>query len=126
MEKVRLDQWLWAARFYKTRSLSKTAINRGKVQVNGTSCKPSKEIVISDEVLIRAKHFQKTVIVSFLSNIRQNATLASKLYVETEESIDTRLREQALKKSSFDLRVNSVKPNKKQRRQLDSFLNSNF
>ena len=126
MEKVRLDQWLWAARFYKTRSLSKTAINIGKVKVNGKSCKPSKEIVISDEVLIRAKHSQKTVIVSFLSNIRQNATLASKLYVETEESIDTRLREQALKKSSFDLRVNSVKPNKKQRRQLDSFLNSNF
>ena len=112
MEKVRLDQWLWAARFYKTRSLSKTAINSGKVKVNGKSCKPSKEIVISDEVLIRAKHFQKTVIVSFLSNIRQNATLASKLYVETEESIDTRLREQALKKSSFDLSVNSVKPNK--------------
>ena len=126
MEKVRLDQWLWAARFYKTRSLSKTAINSGKVKVNGKSCKPSKEIVISDEVLIRAKHSQKTVIVSFLSNIRQNATLASKLYVETEESIDTRLREQALKKSSFDLRVNSVKPNKKQRRQLDSFINSNF
>ena len=126
MEKVRLDQWLWAARFYKTRSLSKTAINSGKVKVNGKSCKPSKEIVISDEVLIRAKHFQKTVIVSFLSNIRQNATLASKLYVETEESIDTRLREQALKKSSFDLSVNSVKPNKKQRRQLGSFLNSNF
>ena len=126
MEKVRLDQWLWAARFYKTRSLSKTAINSGKVKVNGKSCKPSKEIVISDEVLIRAKHSQKTVIVSFLSNIRQNATLASKLYVETEESIDIRLREQALKKSSFDLRVNSVKPNKKQRRQLDSFLNSNF
>ena len=126
MEKVRLDQWLWAARFYKTRSLSKAAINSGKVKVNGKSCKPSKEIVISDEVLIRAKHFQKTVIVSFLSNIRQNATLASKLYVETEESIDTRLREQALKKSSFDLSVNSVKPNKKQRRQLDSFLNSNF
>lgn len=126
MEKVRLDQWLWAARFYKTRSLSKTAINSGKVKVNGKSCKPSKEIVISDEVLIRAKHSQKTVIVSFLSNIRQNATLASKLYVETEESIDIRLREQALKKSSFDLSVNSVKPNKKQRRQLDSFLNSNF
>ena len=126
MEKVRLDQWLWAARFYKTRSLSKTAINSGKVKVNGKSCKPSKEIVVSDEVLIRAKHSQKTVIVSFLSNIRQNATLASKLYVETEESIDTRLREQTLKKSSFDLRVNSVKPNKKQRRQLDSFLNSNF
>ena len=126
MEKVRLDQWLWAARFYKSRSLSKTAINSGRVKVNGKSCKPSKEIVISDEVLIRAKHFQKTVIVSFLSNIRQNATLASKLYVETEESIDTRLREQALKKSSFDLSVNSVKPNKKQRRQLDSFLNSNF
>ena len=126
MEKVRLDQWLWAARFYKTRSLSKTAINSGKVKVNGKSCKPSKEIVISDEVLIRAKHSQKTVIVSLLSNIRQNATLASKLYVETEESIDTRLREQALKKSSFDLSVNSVKPNKKQRRQLDSFLNSNF
>ena len=126
MEKVRLDQWLWAARFYKTRSLSKTAINSGKVKVNGKSCKPSKEIVISDEVLIRAKHSQKTVIVSFLTNIRQNATLASKLYVETEESIDTRLREQALKKSSFDLGVNSVKPNKKQRRQLDSFLNSNF
>ncbi len=126
MEKVRLDQWLWAARFYKTRSLSKTAINSGKVKVNGKSCKPSKEIVVSDEVLIRAKHFQKTVIVSFLSNIRQNATLASKLYVETEESIDTRLREQALKKSSFDLRVNSIKPNKKQRRQLDSFFNSNF
>ena len=126
MEKVRLDQWLWAARFYKTRSLSKTAINSGKVKVNGKSCKPSKEIVISDEVLIRAKHSQKTVIVSFLSIIRQNATLASKLYVETEESIDARLREQALIKSSFDLRVNSVKPNKKQRRQLDSFLNSNF
>ena len=126
MEKVRLDQWLWAARFYKTRSLSKTAINSGKVKVNGKSCKPSKEIVISDEVLIRAKHSQKTVIVSFLSNIRQNATLASKLYVETEESIDTRLRKQALKKSSFDLSMNSVKPNKKQRRQLDSFLNSNF
>jgi len=126
MEKVRLDQWLWASRFYKTRSLSKTAINSGRVKVNGKSCKPSKEIVIGDEVLIRAKHSQKTVIVSFLSNIRQNATLASKLFVETKESIDARLREQALKKSSFDLRTNSVKPNKKQRRQLESFLNSNF
>ena len=126
MEKVRLDQWLWAARFYKTRSLSKTAINSGKVKVNGKSCKPSKEIIIGDEVLIRTKHSQKTVIVRFLSNLRQNTTLASKLYVETEESIDTRLREQALKKSSFDLRANSIKPNKKQRRQLDSFLNSNF
>ena len=126
MEKVRLDQWLWAARFYKTRSLSKTAINSGKEKVNGKSCKPSKEIVIGDEVLIRAKYSQKTVIVSFLSNIRQKATLASKLYVETEKSIDIRLKEKALKKSSFYLRTNSVKPNKKQRRQLDSFLNSNF
>ena len=92
--KVRLDKWLWAARFYKTRTLAKEAIESGRVHHFGNRVKVSKEIAVGDELTIRqgsANHYtQKTVKVLVLSEVRGNATAASVLYQETEASISQR------------------------------------
>ena len=92
--KVRLDKWLWAARFYKTRTLAKEAIESGRVHHFGNRVKVSKEIAVGDELTIRqgsANHYtQKTVKVLALSEVRGNATAASVLYQETEASISQR------------------------------------
>ena len=92
--KVRLDKWLWAARFYKTRTLAKEAIESGRVHHFGNRVKVSKEIAVGDELTIRqgsANHYtQKTVTVLVLSEVRGNATAASVLYQETDASISQR------------------------------------
>ena len=92
--KVRLDKWLWAARFYKTRTLAKEAIESGRVHHFGNRVKVSKEIAVGDELTIRqgsANHYtQKTVKVLALSEVRGNATAASVLYQETDASISQR------------------------------------
>ena len=92
--KVRLDKWLWAARFYKTRTLAKEAIESGRVHHFGNRVKVSNEIAVSDELTIRqgsANHYtQKTVKVLALSEVRGNATAASVLYQETDASISQR------------------------------------
>lgn len=89
-EKVRLDKWLWAARFFKTRALAKAAIESGKVHHRGERCKPGKEPRVGDELQIRAGFDEKTVVVQALSVVRRGAPEAQALYTETEASIAKR------------------------------------
>ena len=87
---VRLDKWLWAARFYKTRSIAKEMIDGGKVHYQGLRVKPSKEVALNATIRLRQGEHEKTVIVTEISDKRGNATRASELYQETTESITER------------------------------------
>jgi len=120
-DKIRLDKWLWAARFYKTRALAKTAIESGKVHCRGERCKPGKEPRIGDEFVLRTGFDERTVVVKALSNVRGGAPQAQLLYEETEESI--RRREQAadLRKAGALGVTTDGRPTKKQRRQIHQF-----
>jgi ribosome-associated heat shock protein Hsp15 len=92
MERVRLDKWLWAARFFKTRSLAKQAIEAGKVHYEGDRVKVSKEVCLGATLQIRQGWDQKTVVVTGLSDRRGPASSAQALYQETPESIAARER----------------------------------
>ena len=83
---MRLDKWLWAARFFKTRALAVEAIDGGRVSVNGERSKPAKELKIGDNVSIRRPPFEHVVVVRQLSDKRGPATVAATLFEETEES----------------------------------------
>ena len=89
-DKVRLDKWLWAARFFKTRALAKAAIEGGKVHCRGERCKPSKEPKVGDELLIRIGFDERTVVVRALSAVRRGAPEAQTLYEETPQSLAAR------------------------------------
>jgi ribosome-associated heat shock protein Hsp15 len=85
-EKIRLDKWLWAARFFKTRSAAAQAIDGGKVEVNGAPVKPAKVLCIGDRLRIRAGNFEYDIVLRGLSLRRGPAAEAHMLYEETEES----------------------------------------
>lgn len=123
-EAVRIDKWLWAARFFKTRSLAKEAVDGGKVQYNQQRCKPGKTVELGAELKIRQGWFDKTVIVKGITAQRKNATLAQALYEETPESIV--LREKALQERK-QLQASEPKPqrrpNKRDRRLIHQFKN---
>lgn len=89
-ERVRLDKWLWAARFFKTRALSAEAIDRGRVSVNGQTAKASREPRPGDVLELRIGHEQRTVVVRGLSAVRGPAPVAALLFEETAESIERR------------------------------------
>jgi ribosome-associated heat shock protein Hsp15 len=120
-DKVRLDKWLWAARFFKTRALAKAAIESGKVHCRGERCKPSKEPRVGDELLIRIGAEERTVVVQQLSIIRRGAPEAQTLYAETEQSIARREQLSAQRKAGALGVTTDGKPSKKQRRQLFDF-----
>ena len=120
-DKVRLDKWLWAARFYKTRALAKTAIESGKVHCRGERCKPGKEPRIGDQFQIRTGFDERTVVVEALSIVRRGAPEAQTLYSETPESITKRENEAAQRKAGNLGVTTDGKPSKKQRRQLFDF-----
>lgn len=128
LQKVRIDKWLWAARFYRTRALAKQAIEAGKVHYFGNRLKPSKEICVGDELTIRqgsaSYYTQKTVKVKALSEQRGNATQANLLYKETKESINQRNFLQQQRKLA-NLARPDHRPNKKERRQLQDFFDRN-
>jgi len=122
LDKVRLDKWLWAARFYKTRALARTMIEGGKVHYNGQRSKPSKWVEVGAAVQVRQGNDLRTVIVVSLSEQRRSASDAQLLYQETEESI--------LKRESIALarKMNALtmphpdrRPDKKERRDLIKF-----
>ncbi len=121
-EKLRLDKWLWAARFFKTRRLAIDAIKAGKVLLNGYGCKPSKEIEVGDELRIQKHPYRWDVEVLGLNIQRRPAREAVLLYQETPESQELRQLEMARRREeksfnpTFDQR-----PNKKQRRQIHRF-----
>lgn len=124
-DKVRLDKWLWAARFYKTRALAKAAIESGKVHCRGERCKPGREPHIGDELQIRSGFDERTVVVQALSIIRRGAPEAQALYSETPDSI-VRREHAAAQRKAGNLGVSSDgKPTKKQRRQLFHFQGAN-
>ena len=120
-DKVRLDKWLWAARFYKTRALAKAAIEGGKVHCRGERCKPSKEPKVGDELVIRTGFDERTVVIQALSVVRRGAPQAQELYAETAESVARREQAAALRKAGALGVQTDGRPTKKQRRQLHQF-----
>lgn len=116
--KVRLDKWLWAARFYKTRALAKEAIEGGKVHHRGERCKPGKEPRVGDEYVIRTGFDERTVVVRALSAVRRGAPEAQLLYEETAESRTRREDAAALRKAGALGIQTDGRPTKKQRRQI--------
>ena len=121
---VRLDKWLWAARFFKTRTLAKSAIENGKVLIDGQKCKPSRTIGGNETLSIRRSDEVIEVVVMMLSEQRRGAPEAQKLYQETSESIARREQLAADRKVLRDSMSISVRPNKKQRRQIHKFLDN--
>ena len=119
-EPIRVDKWLWAARFFKTRSLATDAIDHGRVKLNGLKIKPAKTIQYDDLLDIDNGSSQWQVKVIGLSGQRGSATLARQLYTETEESIKTREQE-AMRRALFPEPSADIKgrPTKRDRRLLD-------
>ncbi len=120
--KVRLDLWLWAARFFKTRSLCKQAIDGGKVEVNGHKGKASKLISTEDVISVSRGQERISVTVSALAEKRGPAAIASQLYVETEDSIKAREKQAEIRQlNQASHNPPKQRPDKKQRRQIHRF-----
>ncbi len=120
--KLRLDKWLWAARFFKTRSLAKQAIEGGKVQLEGQRVKVSKEISVGDQLRVRQGWDERDIEILALSDQRRGAPEAQKLYRENEDSIRRREEAaQARKAAGGMLHRPEQRPTKKQRRQIHRF-----
>ncbi|WP_019898726.1 RNA-binding S4 domain-containing protein [Methylotenera mobilis] len=120
--KCRLDKWLWAARFFKTRSLATTAIDTGKVHVDGDRVKPAKEVHIGQVIHIRNRDFEIEVNVQALSNIRKGAPEAALLYSETTESIAKRENAKLTGEHDFAQRDRGAgRPTKRQLRDIKKF-----
>lgn len=127
MDKVRIDKWLWAARFFKTRSIAKQAIDGGKVHCNGQRIKPSKEIEVGVRLRIRQGFDEKEVEVVALSDKRRGAPEAILLYNETPESQEKRQAEAAQRKVLRGIIGQPEhRPTKKQRRQIHRFREQDF
>lgn len=127
MDKVRIDKWLWAARFFKTRGLAKAAIENGRVLVDNSKLektKPSRMLERGFTLKIRQGFDEKTVIVEELSDQRRGATEAQLLYRETQQSIEAREKIVAERKALNSSIPRTIRPNKKQRRQIHRFLRS--
>ncbi|GAB3000537.1 ribosome-associated heat shock protein Hsp15 [Psychrosphaera aestuarii] len=125
--KVRLDKWLWAARFFKTRSIATDMINGGKVHYNGQRCKASKAIDVGAEVKIRQGFDEKVVKIVEISDKRRNFSIAQTLYEETKQSIENREKQALARQSSAALSPRpDTKPDKKQRRTLLNLKNSDL
>ncbi|WP_425259670.1 RNA-binding S4 domain-containing protein [Rubrivivax sp. RP6-9] len=118
--KVRLDKWLWAARFYKTRALAAEEIDRGRVSVNDAPAKPGRELRTGDRVALRQGPVQRTVDVLGLSNVRGPAPVAQALYRETPESVAARARAAEARRQGVEpaMALEHGRPTKRDRRQL--------
>ena len=119
-DRVRLDKWLWAARFYKTRSIAVDAIDAGKVQVNGERAKRAKLLQVGNEVLIRNGPYEQVVHVTGLSERRGSATIAQGLYTETDASREAR-EKLAAQMRAYGGDWDKGKPTKQDRRAISRF-----
>ena len=117
---MRIDKWLWAARFFKTRSLATDEINKGRIQVNGLVAKPSREVKAQDNVVIRQGDMTRTIVVQALSQVRGPAPVAQALYQETPDSVTLRekLMEQRKLAREPALSIEHGRPTKRDRRDL--------
>ena len=119
---VRLDKWLWAARFYKTRSIAKAMIEGGKVHYNGQRAKTSKEVEVGATIKLRQGNDEKEIIVTALSDQRRGAPEAQLLYQETEKSAKQREAIALVRKANaLSMPHPDRRPNKKERRELVKF-----
>lgn len=119
---MRLDKWLWAARFFKTRGLAGTAIDGGKVKVNGANAKPAKTLKLGDRLQIHVGDQNFDIEVLALNDQRRPAPEARLLYAETAESVAERARQAELKKLAPMLPGDRKgRPTKRDRRKLESF-----
>lgn len=121
---IRIDKWLWAARFFKTRSLAADAVSGGKVHVNGQRCKPSKELKVGDQVTITKEQYTWNIEVTDLNKQRRPAKEAVLLYHEDDTSIETRhqqIEQQRQQQAYLHPSERERRPNKKQRRQIHRF-----
>ncbi len=119
-ERVRLDKWLWAARFFKTRSTSAEEIGRGQVLVNGQAAKASREVRPGDRIELKQGFVARTVIVNAAVEQRGSATAAAELFTETAESIDLRTRQALERRMNTEpsLAIEQGRPTKRDRRRL--------
>jgi ribosome-associated heat shock protein Hsp15 len=124
--KVRLDKWLWAARFFKTRSLAADAIEGGKVELNGDTVKRAKNVQVGDEVSVRLGPYEHVVVVRGVSERRGPASVAQTLYEETPESAAARARlaEQHRMAPPAFVWEDRGRPTKKDRRDISRFRDS--
>ena len=121
MERLRIDKWLWAARFYKTRSLASEEIDKGRVHVNGAAVKPARELKAGDTVQIRSNAISRTVTVLAVSDKRGPAPVAALLFAETAESIAVRAKaaEQRRLAPEPALSLTQGRPTKRDRRDTE-------
>ncbi|MBV8501145.1 MAG: RNA-binding S4 domain-containing protein [Paucibacter sp.] len=117
---VRLDKWLWAARFYKTRALAVDEIGKGRVEVNGQSAKPSREMRVGDMLRLRQGLILREVRVLGLSHVRGPAPVAQALYEETPESIEARAKSAEARRLAPEPAdtIQQGRPTKQDRRKL--------
>lgn len=122
MDRLRIDKWLWAARFFKTRSLATDEIDKGRVAVNGQEAKPAREVKVGDTVAIRREGLTRTVVVRGLSGVRGPAPVAQQLYEETPESIAERAEAAQQRRYAREpaLAIEHGRPTKRGRRELDA------
>jgi len=126
MEKLRIDKWLWAARFYKTRALANEAVVGGHVHVDGSRVKPSREVKIGDHLVINKTPYRFEITVLGLAAKRGSASLAQTLYEESEESCQRREAIQTQRR--IERAANpapSKRPDKRDRRRIIRFVNKN-
>lgn len=121
MDRLRIDKWLWAARFYKTRSLASEEIDRGRVHVNGVAVKPARELKAGDRVEVRIGAVTREVVVRAISAIRGGAPQAALLYDETPESIARRQAAAEMHRLAPEpaLSLSHGRPTKRERRDMD-------
>jgi ribosome-associated heat shock protein Hsp15 len=116
---TRIDKWLWAARFFKTRSLAAEAVSGGRVHVGGTAVKPSREVKVSDVLEVTIGTVRRTVIVRGLAERRGPASEAALLYEETPESVTERTRQAELRRLAGPVDF-GTRPTKRDRRRYDA------
>ena len=123
--RVRLDKWLWAARFFRTRAQAKQAIDAGRVNVNGARAKPAREIAVGCELAIRRGDEDLTVVIVALSDERRGAPEAQRLYAETPASVLRRDEQRRNRRAAgFGLIAPPTRPTKKDRRDFDRWRQS--
>jgi ribosome-associated heat shock protein Hsp15 len=128
MDSLRIDKWLWAARFYKTRSLACDEVTKHRVQINGQDVKPAREVKVGDTLTVRQGHITKTIVVKGISAARGPAPVAQQLYEETQESMTLRAKLAEQNRMAFEPAhsIEHGRPTKRDRRQIEHAWNERW